>query len=101
MKYMAIFIISILIAQILCIKKNEGNSTKFGKKPNIMLIVSADHPLNAISLYPGSNGNFKTPNIDRIANHGMKFTNAFTTNSLSGPSNAGMFTGKMSHDKGN
>ena len=38
----------------------------------------------------------ETPNLDRIANDGVRFTNSFVANSLSGPSRACMITGKHS-----
>ena len=38
----------------------------------------------------------KTPNLDRIAADGVRFTNSFVANSLSGPSRACMLTGKHS-----
>ena len=41
-----------------------------------------------------------TPNLDRIADNGVKFTNSFVANSLSGPSRACMLTGKHSHKNG-
>ena len=37
-----------------------------------------------------------TPNLDRIANEGVRFTNSFVANSLSGSSRACMLTGKHS-----
>src|SRR5690606_5489833 len=42
----------------------------------------------------------ETPNLDRIANEGMLFENAFCTNSLCGPSRAVILTGKHSHING-
>src|ERR1700757_3605162 len=41
------------------------------KRPNIVFIISDDHAAQAISTY-GSKL-IKTPNIDRLANEGMKF----------------------------
>ena len=41
-----------------------------------------------------------TPNLDRIAEEGVRFTNSFVANSLSGPSRACMLTGKHSHKNG-
>ena len=40
--------------------------------------------------------NVHTPNLDRIAADGLRFTNAFVANSLSGPSRACIITGKHS-----
>jgi arylsulfatase A-like enzyme len=42
----------------------------------------------------------KTPNIDRIANEGMRFDNCFCTNSICTPSRATVLTGKYSHKNG-
>ncbi len=67
-------------------------------KPNIVFIFSDDHAYQAISAY-GSTVN-KTPNIDRIANAGMRFDRCLVTNSICGPSRAVILTGKYSHLNG-
>ena len=56
------------------------------ERPNILFIMSDDHGYQAISAY-GSVVN-ETPNIDRIANEGMRFDRCFVTNSICGPSRA-------------
>lgn len=66
--------------------------------PNILFIMSDDHAVNAISAY-GSDL-VDTPNIDRIANEGIRFTGAYVTNSLCSPSRAVALTGKLSHLNG-
>jgi arylsulfatase A-like enzyme len=68
------------------------------KRPNILFIFTDDHAYQAISAY-GSNRN-KTPNIDRIANEGILFTNCCVTNSICAPSRAVIQTGKHSHLNG-
>ena len=68
------------------------------RRPNIIFIMSDDHASHALSCY-GSKVN-KTPNLDRIANEGMRFTNAFCTNSICGPCRAVILTGKYSHLNG-
>lgn len=66
------------------------------KKPmNIVYIMCDDHSYQTISAY--DQRFIETPNIDRIANEGARFTNSFVANSLSGPSRACMLTGKHSH----
>ena len=67
-------------------------------RPNILYIMSDDHAAHALSCY-GSRIN-QTPNLDRIAKDGMRFTNCFVTNSLCGPSRAVLLTGKYSHING-
>ncbi|MBM3333332.1 sulfatase [Candidatus Sumerlaeota bacterium] len=68
------------------------------QKPNIIYIMTDDHAAHALSCY-GSKIN-KTPNLDRIASEGMRFTNCFVTNSLCAPSRAVCLTGKYSHING-
>ncbi|WP_237225831.1 sulfatase [Rubinisphaera sp. JC750] len=67
-------------------------------RPNILFIFTDDHANHAISCY-GSQIN-ETPNLDRIANEGMRFDNCFCTNSICGPSRAVILTGKYSHKNG-
>ncbi|MHA6484924.1 sulfatase family protein [Paenibacillus sp. strain BS8-2] len=67
-------------------------------KPNILFIMSDDHAAHAMSCY-GSRIN-KTPNIDRIADEGMRFDNCFCTNSICSPSRAAILTGKYNHLNG-
>jgi len=64
-------------------------------RPNIIYIMTDDHATHALSCY-GSRIN-ETPNLDRIANEGMRFDNCFVTNSLCAPSRATILTGKYSH----
>jgi len=68
------------------------------KRPNIVFIMSDDHSERAISAYGSKLIN--TPNIDRIANEGVRFNNSFVANSICGPSRAVMLTGKHSHING-
>jgi len=68
------------------------------RPPNILYIMADDHASHAISAY-GSHIN-KTPQIDRIASGGMRFTNCFCTNSICTPSRAAILTGQYSHKNG-
>ncbi|MEZ4675238.1 MAG: sulfatase-like hydrolase/transferase [Caldilineaceae bacterium] len=64
-------------------------------RPNILFIMSDDHAAHAMSCY-GSRIN-RTPNLDRIANGGMRFNNCFCTNSICTPSRASILTGTYNH----
>ncbi len=68
------------------------------KRPNILFIMSDDHAYQAISAY--SDHLIQTPNIDRIGNEGILFTNACVTNSICAPSRATILTGKHAHIHG-
>lgn len=65
------------------------------QKPyNIVYIMTDDHTVQMMSCY--DTRYVETPNLDRIAADGIRFTNSFVANSLSGPSRACMLTGKHS-----
>jgi arylsulfatase A-like enzyme len=66
--------------------------------PNILYMMADDHAAHAISAY-GSKIN-QTPNIDRIAQQGVRFDNCFCTNSICTPSRAVILTGQYSHITG-
>ena len=69
-----------------------------GDRPNIVFIMTDDHTAQMMSCY--DRRNIETPNLDRIARDGVRFTNSFVANSLSGPSRACILTGKHSHKNG-
>ena len=67
-------------------------------RPNILFIMSDDHASHAISAY-GSRIN-ETPNLDRIAEDGMRFDSVFCTNSICTPSRAAILAGTYNHVNG-
>tara|TARA_R110000850_G_scaffold6593_22_gene25502 strand:- start:4286 stop:5830 length:1545 start_codon:yes stop_codon:yes gene_type:complete len=67
-------------------------------RPNILFIFSDDHCQQALSAYDDSR--IVTPNMDRIANEGVKFNRCYVTNGICGPSRAVIQTGKYSHING-
>jgi len=66
--------------------------------PNIIFIMTDDQRQDAMSAY--GNKILKTPNMDRIAAGGIRFTEAFVTNALCAPSRASILTGLYSHAHG-
>ncbi len=70
-------------------------------RPNILYIMSDDHAAHAISAYGSRLAEIApTPNIDRLAQEGALFTNAFCTNSICSPSRACVLTGQYNHTNG-
>ena len=99
MKKELLFTFSALIATTSCNIKKTDSEQIAGKKPmNIIYIMSDDHSYQTISAY--DKRFIQTPNIDRLANEGVRFTNSFVANSISGPSRACILTGKHSHANG-
>ena len=66
-------------------------------RPNIVYIMSDDHALRTIGAYDDFHD---TPNLDRIADEGAVFANAFVGNSICGPSRAAILTGAHAHVNG-
>lgn len=75
-------------------KQNINNSTI--NKPNIVLIMTDQHQAKALSI--AGNLDVKTPNLDKLAKSGTRFTNAYVTFPLCSPSRSSIFTGKMPHN---
>lgn len=87
------FFVLLLSLLIITVSVSAG-----AKRPNIIVIMSDDHAVKAVSAY--SDSLIQTPNIDRIANQGMKFNRAYVANSICGPSRATLLTGTHSHING-
>jgi arylsulfatase A-like enzyme len=68
------------------------------ERPNIIFIFTDDHSFQTLSAY--DNRYIETPNLDRIAQDGVIFSNSFVANSISAPSRATVLTGKHSHANG-
>lgn len=78
--------------------QNKDKAEAEEKPMNIVYIMTDDHTAQMMSCY--DTRFMETPNLDRIAADGVRFTNSFVANSLSGPSRACMLTGKHSHANG-
>ncbi len=71
------------------------------KQMNILFVMTDDHAFQALSAYGHPISKLApTPNLDRIAQNGMLFRNAFVENSISTPSRATLLTGMYSHQHG-
>ncbi|RDW79492.1 putative sulfatase [Coleophoma cylindrospora] len=67
-------------------------------QPNIIFIMADDHASKAISCYGA--GINSTPNLDRIAEEGIRFDHCYVTNSICTPSRASILTGTYNHVNG-
>ena len=69
--------------------------------PNIVFIMADDHATNAISAY-GSHLTtvFQTPNIDRLADEGIRMDATYCVNAICTPSRASILTGQYGHING-
>lgn len=68
-----------------------GNPVLMARTPNFLIVIADD--LNKDSLPCYGNKDAITPNIDRLANEGMIFENAFTTTAMCAPTRTQLYTG--------
>ncbi len=73
---------------------NKSSSTDKAKQPNILLIVSDDQGYADFEPFKNHSPEISTPNMNRLADAGMIFTQAYTTAPVCSPSRAGLMTGK-------
>src|SRR4026208_1861054 len=72
-------------------------------RPNFLFIYTDDQRYDALGVVQreqGERGRFpwlQTPNLDRIADEGVRFRNAFVVNALCSPSRAVFLTGRYNH----
>jgi arylsulfatase A-like enzyme len=61
-------------------------------RPNIVFILTDDLGINDLACY--GRAEHRTPNLDRLANQGTRFTSAYCAQSICSPSRAAIMTGK-------
>ena len=81
-----------LLFLLLFLSIGHISTAQKSKKPNIIFILADDLGIGNISCYNADN--FKTPNIDKLASTGMRFTHGYTA-PLCGPSRALILTGRQ------
>jgi len=70
----------------------NGGKTAVEKKPNIIFIIADDLGYNDLGCY--GQKIIETPNIDGLANKGIRFTNYYSAAPVSAPSRCVLLTGK-------
>ena len=66
-------------------------SNQVDDKPNVIVILADDLGFGDVSAYGATT--IKTPNIDKLANEGVKFMNGYATSATSTPSRYALMTG--------
>ncbi len=67
-----------------------ANAAEKTQKPNVIIVIADDLGYGDISSYSSK---LKTPNIDRIAKNGLKFTRGYAASATCTPSRYGLLTG--------
>jgi arylsulfatase A len=68
--------------------------TKKPETPNIIIVYADDLGYGDVGCYGADSKYIKTPNIDRMAEMGVRFTDAHCTSGMSTPSRFSLLTGK-------
>jgi arylsulfatase A-like enzyme len=79
-----------------CRRGSERRTT--AARPNVLFILLDDLRSDAVGF--AGHPHLATPHIDRIANEGVRFRNAFATTSLCSPSRASLLSGLYAHRHG-
>lgn len=76
------------------------------RRPNFLFMITDDQRYDALGVVQKEQGAearwpwFKTPNMDRLADEGVRFRNAFVVHSLCSPSRAAFLSGQYGHLNG-
>jgi uncharacterized sulfatase len=82
-----------------CTSAAKEFTTKAHKgKPNIVLFLGDDQGIDDVGCY--GNNVIRTPNIDRLAEEGLRFNLAFTPTAMCSPSRSALYTGLYPHRNG-
>lgn len=73
-------------------------STAAGKSPDILLLLTDQHAAHMLGC--AGSDHVATPNLDRLAEQGTRFTRAYTTFPLCVPARSSLMTGRHPHELG-
>ena len=88
-KYSAFFAIALLV-----FAGGVSDAAEGGSKPNIVIILADDLGYGSVGCFGADGKLVRTPNIDRLAREGRRFTDASTTSSVCTPTRYSILTGR-------
>ncbi len=91
-------IFSLFILSFSCVSPIANAQVKKNIKPNILWITIEDTSPQFIGAY--GNTDARTPNIDKLAKTGIRFTNAFSTGTVCSPSRSCIISGVKTYKLG-
>ena len=91
MKHLLCSILAVTGMVLTSCKNNEKKVEEKAVRPNVLFILADDYGYHDLSV-TGSKF-YETPNIDRIANEGMNFTNGYAASRVCSPSRASIMLG--------
>ncbi len=71
-----------------------GSMSVAADRPNIVIVLADDLGYGSLNSYGADEAHIRTPNIDRLAKSGRRFTDANTPSSVCSPTRYGLLTGR-------
>src|SRR5687767_9101635 len=84
--------LTVLLITALSLASSASGAASTARSPNILLILADDLGTTPVATY--GNPYYQTPNIDRLAREGMRFTDAYSACPVCSPTRAALMTGK-------
>jgi arylsulfatase A len=85
--------LNLLLAGIIAILANAPATVRAEKLPNLVIILADDLGYGDLSCY--GHPSIRTPNLDRMAGEGMRFTDFYVAACVCTPSRAALLTGRL------
>jgi len=92
MKPIVTLLAAVLLAPLAAL--HAADTPKSQAKPNILVILADDLGYGDLSCYNPERGKIPTPNIDKLASQGMRFTDGHSSSGVCTPSRYSMLTGR-------
>ncbi|MCG2591025.1 sulfatase family protein [Rhodohalobacter sulfatireducens] len=70
----------------------DANAAQSQDQPNVLIILTDDQGYHDVSYY--GTGDLQTPNIDQLAEEGMRFDNFYANSSVCAPTRAALLSGQ-------
>lgn len=86
-------LLSLLVLSLFFLGALDSSAVSQAKRPNIVVIFTDDLGYGDLGVF--GNPTIRTPNLDRMAKEGQKWTNFYASASVCTPSRAGLLTGRL------
>jgi arylsulfatase A-like enzyme len=85
--------VALVVILLTALWSNLTTAVRAAEKPNIVFILADDMGLGDVGCYGGTIA--PTPNIDRLAKEGTRFTQYYSASPICSPSRCGLITGQF------
>lgn len=90
MKYLLAILPSVLLAPLVALSAADAPE----RKPNVVILYADDLGYGDVQCYNPNRGKIPTPNIDKLASQGMRFTDGHSSSGVCSPSRYSLLTGR-------